>query len=71
MENRSPQARATILRVLRGMTPEQRFAKAMELPALARELFEQGLRTRFPQLSEHERHQLLLDRLEKCHNRTC
>jgi hypothetical protein len=51
------------------MTPEQRLAKAFELSAFAKSLFVEGLRKRFPDLSEEEFHKLLLSRLEKCHNR--
>ena len=55
--------------VLRRMTPQQRWDKAFELTAQARELFELGLRQRFPQFSELELKALMLKRLEKCHNR--
>lgn len=54
---------------LRAMTPEQRLRKAFELSEFAIQLFRQGLRKRHPELSEEEFHQLLLSRLEKCHNR--
>jgi len=57
------------IEVLRRMTPEQRQAKAFELSEFAKRLFIQGLRQRHPDLSETEFHQLLLERLEKCHNR--
>ena len=56
------------IEVLRQMTPEQRLRKAFELSTMTRALFIQGLRKRFPDLSEAEFHRLLLDRLEKCHN---
>lgn len=54
---------------LRRMTGQQRLDKAMELTRLGRELFEAGLRRRFPDLPPAEFHALLLDRLAKCHNR--
>ena len=54
---------------LRRMTSEQRLLKAFELTAMARQAFEEGLRARFPDMPEVEFHQLLLRRLEKCHNR--
>lgn len=54
---------------LRRMTPEQRLNKAFELTAYSKALFIEGLRRRFPDLSEAEFHELLLERLEKCHNR--
>jgi hypothetical protein len=57
------------LEVLRAMTPEQRLRKAFELSAFSKALFVEELRRRFPDLSEPEFHRLLLERLEKCHNR--
>jgi hypothetical protein len=57
------------LQVLRRMTPEQRLAKAFELSAFAKALFVHGLRQRFPEASEEEFRSILLDRLQKCHNR--
>lgn len=60
---------AVYIRTLRAMTPEQRLRKAFELTDLARALFREGLRARFPGLSEAELERLYLDRLAKCHNR--
>lgn len=57
------------IETLRRMTPEQRLAKAFELSELAKRAFIDGLRRRFPDLSEEEFKKLLLARLEKCHNR--
>lgn len=57
------------IKVLRRMTEEQRVAKAFELSRLAKQLFVQGLRERFPDLDEDQFHKLLLQRLELCHNR--
>lgn len=57
------------IEVLRRMTPEQRLLKAFEMSEFARKLFVHGLRKRFPDLSGDEFHKLLLERLEKCHNR--
>lgn len=54
---------------LRRMTPEQRLQKAFELTAYTKAVFIEGLRRRFPNLPENEFHELLLRRLEKCHNR--
>jgi hypothetical protein len=51
------------------MSPEQRLAKAFELSAFVKALFREGLRQRFPKLSEEEFHKLYLERLAKCHNR--
>ena len=57
------------LQVLRRMTPEQRLAKVFELSEFSRQLFIHGLRRRFPDLPEAEFKELLLRRLDKCHNR--
>ena len=57
------------LEVLHRMSVEDRLGKAFELSDFAKRLFIHGLRNRFPSLSEEEFHRLLLDRLEKCHNR--
>jgi hypothetical protein len=56
------------LQVLRAMTPEQRVKKAFEMSAFTKALFKDGLRRRFPELSEEQLHQLYLERLAKCHN---
>ena len=61
--------RKKYIEILRGMTPQQRWDKAFEMTARARELFEIGLRQRFPHLSESELKALMLKRLERCHNR--
>ena len=57
------------LQTLRNMTPEQRLQKAFELSEFTRRLFIQGLRKRFPDVTETEFKQILLKRLDKCHNR--
>jgi hypothetical protein len=57
------------LNVLRRMSPEQRLNKTFELSDFSRKLFIQGLRKRFPDLSDDAFHKLLLRRLDKCHNR--
>lgn len=57
------------IEILRRMSPEQRLNKAIELSELSKDLFRQGLRQRFPDLSEEEFHKLFLKRLELCHNR--
>jgi len=59
------------LQTLRRLTPEQRLLKAFELSAFARDLFLHGLRRRFPDVSEAELRQIYLERLAKCHKRTC
>lgn len=53
------------IQVLKRMTPEQRLLKALELSEFGKRLFIQGLRKRFPDLSEEEIKKLLLKRLEK------
>ena len=50
------------------MTPEARLKKALELSELTRALFLQGLRRRFPLLDGEEFNELLLARLDRCHN---
>jgi len=57
------------IKALRKMTSEQRLLKAMELSELGKELFLQGLTTRFPDKSEKEIKKLYLKRISKCHNR--
>ena len=51
------------------MTPQQRIDKAFELSALSKQIFMEGLRERFPDADETEFHEIMLRRLEKCHNR--
>lgn len=57
------------IQVLRQMSPEQRLLKAFELSEFSKELFIHGLHKRFPHLSDEEFNRLLLERLDKCHNR--
>jgi hypothetical protein len=57
------------LQILRAMTPEQKLLKVFELSEFSKALFVAGLRQRFPDATEEEFQRLLLDRLEKCHNR--
>ncbi|MEK7450259.1 MAG: hypothetical protein AAB019_12355 [Planctomycetota bacterium] len=57
------------LQVLRRMTPAQRLLKAFELSEFAKQLFTYGLHRRFPDLSDKEFKKILLERLDKCHNR--
>lgn len=58
------------IRVLRRMTPEDRLRKAFELSDFAGALFVRGLEKRFPDLDPDGFRELLLSRLEKCHNRS-
>ena len=51
------------------MTPQQRLKKAFELSDFTKRIFKQGLRDRYPRLSEEALQKLYLERLAKCHNR--
>ena len=44
-------------------------AKAFELSEMTKALFRDGLRRRFPDLSERELHKRFLEGLARCHNR--
>ena len=57
------------LEVLRSMTGEQRLLKALEMSAFTKAIFIDGLRKRFPDLSEAEFHALFLERLALCQNK--
>jgi hypothetical protein len=61
--------RQRYLQLLRGMTPAQRLAKAMELSELGKRLLLHGLRRRFPDADERRLHALYLARIARCHNR--
>lgn len=60
---------AEYIAILRSLSPEERLMKAFELSEMTREVFRQGLRSRFPDLGEGEFQQLYLERLALCHNR--
>jgi hypothetical protein len=57
------------IQILRRMSPEQRLLKAFELSEFTKALFVHGLRKRFLNLNDKHFKALLLERLEKCHNR--
>jgi hypothetical protein len=57
------------LEVLRRLTPEQRLLIAFDLSENTRQIFAEGLRIRFPDLSEQELRSLFVERLDLCHNR--
>jgi hypothetical protein len=57
------------IQVLRQMSPEKRLLKAFELSEFANQLFIHGLHKRFPNLPDEEFKKILLERLDKCHNR--
>lgn len=69
MKNHEDGAHRVYIQALRNMPPEERLLKAFELSEFTKQLFIHGLRKRFPDLSEEEFRKLLLDRLNKCHNR--
>jgi hypothetical protein len=66
--NPSNAAEAVYLRVLRGLTPEQRLRKAFELSDFSRALFREGLRMRFPDASAEALAQLERDHIDRCRN---
>ena len=57
------------IQILRQMSPEERLLKAFELSEFGKQLFIHGLRKRFPDLPDEEFNKILLERLDKCHNR--
>ncbi len=61
--------RKMYLNILRKMTPAQRLEKAFDLSEFSRRLFIEGLRKRFPDITEDEFRKIVLKRLERCHNR--
>lgn len=60
---------ALYLSILRGMTPEQRLAKAFELGEMGRELLRAGIRRRNPESPEEVVRALELEEVARCHNR--
>jgi len=60
---------AIYLQILKKMTPEQRIKKAFELSDMAKQLFLEGLRKRFPEKSNSEIKEIYLERIKLCHNR--
>jgi hypothetical protein len=57
------------IRVLQGLSPEQRLKKAFELSKMSKDLFLVGLRRRFLNKSDEEIKLVYLERIAKCHNR--
>jgi hypothetical protein len=57
------------IQILRRMSPEARLMKAFELTEFSRQLFRQGLRRRFLELTEDELNKTYVERLVRCHNR--
>ncbi len=57
------------IETLRRMSPDARLRKAFELSAFTKAIFIQGIRRRFADRSEDEIREIILARLNKCHNR--
>ena len=57
------------IQALRQMSPEKRLLKAFELSEFTEQLFIHGLHKRFPNLPDKKFKKMLLERLDKCHNR--
>jgi hypothetical protein len=57
------------IQLLRQMSPEEKLQKVFASSDFSRQLFIHGLRQRFPHLPEEDFRKLLLERLDKCHNR--
>jgi hypothetical protein len=57
------------IQILRRMSSEARLMKAFELTEFSRQLFRQGLRRRYPDLTEGELNKMYIERLIRCHNR--
>lgn len=59
------------MQTLRSMSPEQRLAKAFELSEMSREALMVGIIRRYPHLSEAQRAELFVERIERCRSRNC
>jgi len=59
---------AVYIRLMRRLTPEQRLAIAFDLSEFSKRLFIEGLRKLYPDLPEAQFRQLVMRRLERCHN---
>jgi hypothetical protein len=66
----SPSARRAYLEVLNRMTPTQRLMKAFELSEMTKQLFQEGLRQRFPDKTAAELHTIYLERMCRFHNKS-
>jgi len=69
MNIKQNQNHSIYIKALRKLTPEQRLKRAFDLSDFTKRLFINGLKKRWPNLSEKEFKQKLFERLEKCHNR--
>lgn len=70
MDSKPQPNRAIYIETLRRMTPEQRLLKAFELSEMTHEALRAGIRARFPEASDEERHRIYLERLERCRSRS-
>jgi len=61
--------RERYLRILQGMSPEQKLLKVFELGGLGRAVFLDGLRAGHPCMDEARLRALCRERLDRCHNR--
>jgi hypothetical protein len=57
------------LETLRRMSSEQKLQKVFELSSFSKNLFREGLRKIFYDLSEEQFNELFLRRIKKCYNR--
>lgn len=63
--------RRIYIEALRSMTPEQRLLKALELTDEARELTRAGIRAQFPAADDRAVEGMLVERILRCHKRSC
>lgn len=61
--------RQTYMRALARMSPSAKAAKVFELSDDAKARFRDGIRVRFPYLTDAGRHLIYLERMAACHNR--
>lgn len=57
------------LETLRKMSAEQKLLKVFELSSLSKNLFKEGLRKTYGNLSDEHFHKLFISRIKKCYNR--
>lgn len=53
-EDTSPEAWEVYLGILRNMSPQQKFERALELSEFVRKFCEAGIRSQYPDASDHE-----------------
>jgi len=67
---KTSQNRQLYIEVLRGMTPEQRLQKALELTREMREISRAGVRSRNPEKAAAEVDRLAVEQLLRWHSRS-